>query len=131
MKRKAGRRERRQKALWLAMRGVEWLYGEDPDFVLGGCSDVSEVLSRFLKGRGYGAEVLYGRAKKGVRGEPFMHAWLWIEGEEFDPVLWVQDADIERHRYRLQPAVKEALTCPDPEALDAYVGDLEENVGAE
>lgn len=112
-KRRAGRlsgSEKSGEAISLAKRAANHLYLQDPEFVQGGCSDVSEVLAAWLKTRGYAAEPVYGIARRGKKAG-FMHAWMLIEGELFDPVLWVQDFPVHQYKYKLAPDVAQALRC--------------------
>lgn len=101
----------RKEAVDLAKGAAAFLYEDDPDYVEAGCSDVSEVIAKFLKKHGVAVEVVYGEARLGRSGEPFMHAWLDIVGEQFDPVLWIFRDDLSRYRYKVEPGIKTALYC--------------------
>lgn len=115
---------RREEALDLAGRAVTYLYREDPEFVVGGCADVSEVLAAWLKSRGYAVEPVYGFARHG-RKPWFMHAWLDVEGERFDPVLWVQGRPVNKYRYSTKPEVAEALLCDVEYIVESSVEELD------
>jgi hypothetical protein len=101
---------RQEQALDLASRAAVFLYQEDPEFVEGGCSDVSEVLAAWLQKRGFNVKVVYGTAHR-RKQEPFMHAWLDVDGLRFDPVLWVQGFPVDKYVYRVDPGVASALLC--------------------
>ncbi len=100
----------RRDAIRLAKGAVAYLYEDDPEFVQGGCSDVSEVIAAFLESLGVEVGVIYGWARPG-RDDPFMHAWLNIAGERFDPVLWVFRDDLSRYFYKKEKGVSAVLYC--------------------
>lgn len=111
-------------ALDLAKKATKHLYKVSPRWVKGGCSDISEIIASFLMSRGYQAEAVYGRSRKGD-GKPFSHAWLEIEGHVFDPVLWAQKRPLKSYFYQSDESVRqefEAGICAlhadiDPDAL--------------
>jgi hypothetical protein len=117
-------KERVDQAIRLAQQAADYLYEDDPDFVEAGCSDVSQVIAELLQRRGFSVERVYGWAKKGKRGEPFMHAWLTIEGEHFDPTLWVQGRKLDQYQYKVEPGTQVALESPDD--MSYYVDELDE-----
>jgi hypothetical protein len=114
-----------QAAINLAKGAVSYLYEDDLDFVVGGCSDVAEVISEFLRRRGFQAQAVYGVARKGKHGVPFLHAWIDILGRRFDPVIWVQDRKTGSYRYRVDPTVKKALACDVEWTIEWRVPELE------
>lgn len=103
----------RREAVDLAKGIAAYLYKDDPEHVEGGCSDVSELIAAFLERQGVLVRVIYGNARRGRSGELFMHAWLDIDGERFDPVLWVfyKDKDLARYRYEADPGIATVLYC--------------------
>jgi len=108
-------------ALELAKAAAKHFYRVNPQWVVSGCSDVSEVISEFLRRRGVRAKTVYGMAKRGG-GRPFEHAWMEIEGLEFDPVLWAQGRRLSQFQYHRKAAVRkvfEAGRC-------ALRGDIDE-----
>lgn len=115
----------------LAKRAAAYLYEDDPYYVIGGCSDISEVIAELLRHRGYVAKVIYGIVKRGKKGVPFEHAWLNLEGRRFDPVLWVVEAQPERYIYRSKPEVMDALACEVQWQRDNIVPELEKALFAE
>lgn len=116
---------RERLARFLAERAAIYLFQSDPEFVVGGCSDVSEVIAAWLKKRGYSAEPVYGHARYGKR-DWFPHAWLTVEGRRFDPVLWVQACDMEKYRYREDPDVEGMLLCDVEFILEGSVEELDQ-----
>jgi len=115
----------KREALKLARDAAAFLYEEDPEWVEGGCSDVSEVISEFLRGQGYEAKAIYGVAKRG-REESFYHAWMEVMGERFDPVLWVRGRKLSEYRYEVKPRVKAALACDIEIQVEDWVPVLED-----
>ena len=117
---------RKSEAMLLAQRAAIHLFSTDPELVVGGCSDVSEVISAWLKTRGYAAEPVYGAARYGKR-EWFLHAWMNVEGRRFDPTLWAQGRK-RSYQYMVDPEVAKALRCDveyiiegEIEALDKVI----------
>lgn len=111
----------------LAKRAALYLYQTDPEFVVGGCSDVSEVIAAFLQKRGYQAQAVYGAARRGKKSF-FLHAWLDIEGERFDPTIWVQDRQPQKYNYKVEPEVAQALRCDLEYILEGTVEELDEKL---
>lgn len=107
----------------LAQRAALHLFNTDPEFVIGGCSDVSEVIAAWLKTRGYAVEPVYGAARYGKR-EWFLHAWLTIEGQRFDPTLWVQRPK-RRYQYTEDPGVAQALRCDVGYIIEGSIEELD------
>ncbi len=116
----------RKEAVALAKGIAAYLYEDDPEHVEGGCSDVAELIAAFLRRQDVLVQVIYGNARRGRSGESFMHAWLDIGGERFDPVLWIFHEDLERYRYKVEPGVEGALYCElDKEDEKSWVDQLE------
>lgn len=107
----------------LAQRAAIHLFQTDPEFVVGGCSDVSEVIAAWLKTRGYAVEPVYGAARYGKK-DWFMHAWMTIEGQRFDPTLWVQRPN-RRYQYREDPGVAKALRCDVEYIIEGSIEELD------
>ncbi len=116
---------KRSEALELAERAALHFYQTDPEFVEGGCSDVSEVLVAWLQTRGYQAEAIYGSAKRGRTGTWFLHAWMKVEGRRFDPVLWVQERETAKYKYNENPSAAEALQCDVEFIIEGELEDLD------
>ena len=115
-------------ALALAKRATIYLYQTDPEFVIGGCSDVSEIIAAWLQTKGYAVRPVYGVARYGkLRG--FLHSWLDIEGRIFDPVLWVQGRKMEKYAYREEPDAAKALRCDIETILEGQVEELDRVIG--
>lgn len=83
----------------IAKKAATILYEENPEYVRGGCSEVSEVIARVLRRLGYKARVIYGLFAPGadpkreffdLQNDIYEHAWVEVERERFDPTLWVQ-----------------------------------------
>jgi hypothetical protein len=108
----------------LARRAVIHLFRGDPEFVVGGCSDVSEVISAWLKKRGYAAEPVYGVARHGKQ-EWFPHAWMSVEGRRFDPVLWVQGKNMSKYKYTEDPEVAGMLRCDVEFIVEGSIEELD------
>ena len=74
--------------LELATRAARWLYQNDREFFEGGCAAVNQVIKRFLEAPRGPVRLLTGSAV--FRREKVPHAWLEIEGQQFDPVYALQ-----------------------------------------
>jgi hypothetical protein len=118
---------RRSEAMSLAERAAIHLMQTDPEFVVGGCSDVSEVISEWLRRKGYSAEPVYGVARRGKQPW-FLHAWMNIEGQRFDPVLWVQGMRMQKYSYKAESGVAGALRCDVEYIIESSVGDLDQAI---
>lgn len=114
--------------LKLARRAAIYLYQTDRDFVVGGCSDVSEVIAAWLKKKGYNAEAVYGAARYGKKAW-FLHAWIEVDGKRFDPVLWVQGRNMAKHEYTIEPEAAKALRCDVEYILESSVEELDREIG--
>lgn len=69
------------------------LWEARPEWVEGGCADVSGTLAEVCRRLGVeGVSVAHGRAWMGKpsSGRCLPHVWLDVHGMAFDPVLWVQ-----------------------------------------
>lgn len=119
---------RRAEGLSLAKRASIYLFQTDPEFVVGGCSDISEILSEWLKRKGYQAEAVYGAARYGKKGSWFLHAWMEIEGARFDPVLWVQNRKMSKYTYEIEPKAAEALKCDVEMIVEGSVEELDKRI---
>ena len=108
----------------LARRASIHLFQTDPEFVVGGCSDVSEVISAWLKTRGYSVEPVYGAARHGKK-DWFLHAWMNVEGQRFDPVLWVQGKKMEKYTYTEDQEVASALRCDVEYIIEGSIEELD------
>jgi hypothetical protein len=69
---------------------TRFLYSKSgPDYAFAGCGDTSAILLRVakeLRMRGVRIEFGYVYFQDGPEeGEPNAHAWLWVDGERFDP----------------------------------------------
>lgn len=71
---------------WAAM----WLEEDDPEWVEGGCADMSGLLFDFAVVRGLnGVRVVSGWASRGRSAKMgFPHVWLDVDGTRFDPVAF-------------------------------------------
>ena len=69
---------------------------EDPEWVQNGCADVSHALWQICQRKGWPCQIITGTAKSG-RGEPFIHAWLNIEGTLFDPVAFASNYRVKHY----------------------------------
>ena len=87
------------KSLDLAERAARWIREHDPDLFEGGCAEVSQVIKRFLETQGIAVRLVTGHAV--WRREKVRHAWLEIEGVQFDPVYSLQR--IRPWRYEPKP----------------------------
>jgi hypothetical protein len=115
-------------AIALAKRAVKYLYEDDPDFVTGGCGDVSILLAKLLQQRGYAAVVRYGYGEQ--HGERYFHAWLDVDGAPFDAVLWVQRARAKLHPVAREeePGIAAIIGC-DLDEDDWRLNDVLEHLG--
>ncbi len=88
---------------------------------------MSEVISAFLRHRGYRSEPIYGVARRGKNGEWFMHAWMDVEGSRFDPVLWVRDRNVgKKYSYQVEPEVGDALRCDVEFIIESSLEELDQ-----
>jgi len=74
--------------LEMATRAARWIYQHDPDFFEGGCGDVNHVIKKFLETQQVPVRLLTGYAV--FAREKVPHAWLEIDGQQFDPVYTLQ-----------------------------------------
>lgn len=114
-------------AIDLAKAAVSHFYRIAKPWVKAGCSDLSEIIAEFLRRRGFDAKAVYGLSKKGENGKPFGHAWIDIEGEEFDPVLWVQKRPLSQYQYLPDESVRQEFEA----GVCALRGDVDQGALAE
>ena len=111
----------------LVLAAARWLNEDDPEFVEGGCGDVSTVIADLFRLLDIpGVEVVSGiatrRAKAArvydeeaggyavVEPEPVWHAWLVVDGETIDPT-WSARFGRKGARYDVDMGVLDSLTC--------------------
>ena len=72
-------------------KAAEWLHEDDPEWVEGGCADVSGLLLDYAAERGMkGVRALSGTSSRRKKGGGFPHVWLTVDGVIFDPVAYAQ-----------------------------------------